>query len=172
MAEQKILSDLAKFHKSYTVMDNGCWQWRRAISRAGYGVMRVTCDSRPRAVNAHRWGYQQLVGPISPELTLDHLCRNRGCVNPAHLEPVTQGQNVRRGRAMDFKEYCKRGHLMSGDNLSILSSGKRRCLACKRFNNKQAWEKNHDTKLAYSRNYYHEKISPVSRRLKSDTGIN
>jgi len=73
---------------------------------------------------------------------------------------------------MDLKEYCKRGHLRAGDNLSIRASGKRVCLMCKRLNNKREWEENYHAKLAYHRNYYHEKISPVGRRLRSDTETN
>lgn len=71
-----------------------CWEWLGHRDRNGYG-----CFSQTRALRwrAHRLSYQLLVGPIPNGLVIDHLCRNTGCVNPDHLEPVTQLENVRRG---------------------------------------------------------------------------
>lgn len=162
MAKQMI-SDLEKFHNSYSIAANGCWIWQKAKSRAGYAIMRLTFDAKPRAVNAHRWGYIQIVGPISSGLTLDHLCRNTACVNPTHLEPVTHRENVRRGLAMQTNEYCKRGHSMSGDNLSVLANGKRRCLACKRRSNRQQWQRHYDELLSYHREYYRKRALEKKR---------
>lgn len=71
-----------------------CWFWTGAISRSGYGNF-WTGESY---VSAHRWSYEHFVGPIPEGLDLDHLCRVRNCVNPAHLEPVTRQENLRRGR--------------------------------------------------------------------------
>lgn len=77
---------------------SGCWRWTAAICPiTGYGKFHVG-EGRSIA-NAHRFGYLMLVGPIEDDLTLDHLCRNRWCVNPDHLEQVTRGENVRRGFA-------------------------------------------------------------------------
>ena len=70
-----------------------CWLWRASIRNHGYGRIKVN----GRAEQAHRVAYELLVGPIPEGLTLDHLCRVRLCVNPAHLEPVTQKVNIRRG---------------------------------------------------------------------------
>jgi hypothetical protein len=73
---------------------DGCWEWTGAMSRAtGYG--KATMNGR--SDGAHRIMYELIVGPIPTGLDLDHLCRNRICVNPAHLEPVTRSENVRRG---------------------------------------------------------------------------
>lgn len=72
-----------------------CWVWTPPLRPDGYGQFWVA--SKGRAIVAHRWSYEHHVGPIPEGLTLDHLCRNRSCVNPTHLEPVTRGENVRRG---------------------------------------------------------------------------
>lgn len=73
--------------------EEGCWLWRGALTERGYGLLR---DGR-RRVRAHRAFYQELVGPVPDGLVLDHLCRNPSCVNPGHVEPVTQAENIRRG---------------------------------------------------------------------------
>jgi hypothetical protein len=71
-----------------------CWIWQHARAKAGYGLTR---DEDKKTVTAHRVYYQRVVGPIPPKLQLDHLCRVRECVNPAHLEAVTNAENTRRG---------------------------------------------------------------------------
>jgi hypothetical protein len=75
--------------------ENGCWLWQAGLAHNGYGHLKVG----RRTVKAHRFAYELLVGPVLEHLELDHLCRVRSCVNPAHLEPVTHAENVRRGRA-------------------------------------------------------------------------
>lgn len=75
---------------------DGCWHWTAALMPNGYGYFRVSTPRR-RMVYAHRAAYELLVGPIPDGMVIDHLCRNKSCVNPEHLEVVTQGENVRRG---------------------------------------------------------------------------
>lgn len=73
----------------------GCWVWKAARDKDGYGVFKL---SQPRRqVKSHRYAYEQLKGPIPQGLGLDHLCRNRACCNPAHLEPASAATNQRRG---------------------------------------------------------------------------
>jgi hypothetical protein len=72
---------------------SGCWLWQRSKDRHGYGQVRKD----GRLVYAHRRAFERHVGPIPKGLYIDHLCRNPACVNPAHLEPVTHGENLRRG---------------------------------------------------------------------------
>lgn len=103
---------------------DGCWLWK-ASTRRRYG--RYDCEGKSHG--AHRFAYELLVGPIPEGLTLDHLCRNTLCVNPAHLEPVTVRENILRGR--DSKTHCKNGHRLSGDNV-LIRNGRRRCRACGR----------------------------------------
>lgn len=107
--------------------DGPCWLWTAGCTSRGYGAF--TANSRQRL--AHRVAYQLLIGPIPQGLTLDHLCRRRNCVRPDHLEPVPAGVNVLRGKGITAKnaskERCPRGH-----PYDLVSSGKRRCLRCKR----------------------------------------
>ena len=93
----------------------GCWEWQGTKDRAGYGRF----GSGKRGTNiVHRIAYLALVGPIPEGKELDHLCRNRGCCNPDHLEPVTHRVNLQRG-VQGAVTHCKWGHELSGDNLKL-----------------------------------------------------
>ena len=109
---------------------DGCWPWRGDRNGKGYGRMFVRrADGRPARIAAHRVMYERIVGPISAGLTIDHLCRNKVCVNPAHLEPVTIRENIRRGTS----DHCRRGHAFDEANTRLersKSGTRRRCRAC------------------------------------------
>jgi hypothetical protein len=80
---------------SVPVLPNGCWEWQRAtMPNGGYGRLARSLAEGTRA--AHRISYEEFIGPIPEGLVLDHLCNNTGCINPLHLEPVTQAENVYR----------------------------------------------------------------------------
>jgi hypothetical protein len=75
----------------------GCWPWCGYITPQGYGRYNRTIGGKRRAIQAHRLVYETEVGPIPEGMSLDHLCQNKWCVNPHHMEVVTRGENVSRG---------------------------------------------------------------------------
>lgn len=81
--------------------NSGCWVWQRCKSPEGY-AKSIRVDGHAYA--PHRFYYEQKYGPIPAGLALDHLCKNRLCVNPDHLQPVTQTQNTRRSRIAKLTE--------------------------------------------------------------------
>lgn len=84
----------------YEIAASGCWLWCKSMRSDGYGQVL----SGRAKIPAHRHIYERLIGPIPDELQLDHLCRNPRCVNPAHLEPVTQRENIRRSATTKLTE--------------------------------------------------------------------
>jgi len=112
------------------VSEAGCWEWTGYLDRDGYGVLN---DSH-RPKHAHRVSYQLFVGPIPLHMTIDHLCRNRPCVNPAHLEVVSRGENTLRGMSFSAinarKTACIHGHPFVGYNVYFRPSGGRSCRTC------------------------------------------
>jgi len=110
-----------------------CWKWLGQINDGGYGIVYW----HGKQVRAHRLSYEAHIGPIPHGLELDHLCRNRSCINPKHLEPVTRLENVRRGVGisvqMSKKTHCIRGHLYTAETTRIRSRGNsttRECITC------------------------------------------
>ncbi|HKY57619.1 MAG TPA: HNH endonuclease signature motif containing protein [Aeromicrobium sp.] len=122
-----------RFKARFSVAASGCWEWNGYRDKGGYG--RFSLDGQSRL--AHRVSYALFVGEIPEGLTLDHLCRNRCCVNPSHLEPVTQRINNIRGLGPTsvnaHKTHCKRGHEFTPDNIYVHpTNGGRVCRICKR----------------------------------------
>lgn len=123
----------------------GCWEWRGYRNTQGYGAFPFKHPELGWVlVLAYRLSYLLTNGPVRDGLELDHVCRNRGCCNPAHLEPVTHRENLVRGHPFGAQHslttHCPQGHEYAGDNLSLHRKknrqGKdyvsRECRACKR----------------------------------------
>lgn len=129
-------TQLARFWSKVLVTD-GCWPWQGYVAPDGYGRLNFSAVGRPQL--AHRLSYQHLVAEIPEGLQLDHLCRNRACVNPDHLEPVSNQENAKRGR-LARTTHCSRGHEYDEENTHFYR-GWRICRACwksRRLEKKQA----------------------------------
>jgi hypothetical protein len=112
--------------------ETGCWEWTGNRYRNGYAGLFWQGKTRL----AHRLTYEHFVGPIDEGLVIDHLCCNKACVNPAHLEPVTPRENTRRA----MRSHCVNGHPFSDEN-TWMHKGKRYCRTCRYLRNKEAQER-------------------------------
>ncbi len=116
--------------KSYAVTPTGCWEWTGPKQGQGYGIF----GSKPSRA-AHRAFYERFKGPIPAGLVIDHLCRNPSCVNPEHLEPVTNRENVMRGLKGVLHvqpSHCINGHEYTPENKLVNYRGHVKCRACNR----------------------------------------
>jgi hypothetical protein len=126
-------ADVARFWAKVEKQPDGCWVWVASRDAWGYGHF----GHRRVIRSAHRCAYEIAVGPIPDGLTIDHLCRNPACVNPAHLEPVTMTENLRRGMSPSAiharQTHCIHGHSFDERNTRIVENPYRRvCRACER----------------------------------------
>lgn len=120
-----------RFLARVTDAPGGCWQWTGYLMPNGYARISVNGERQ----YAHRVAYEAVRGPIPDGLVIDHLCRNRGCVNPDHLEAVTQRTNVLRGvsfaAARARQVRCLRGHRFTKANTYVAGNGTRKCRTCR-----------------------------------------
>ena len=139
-----MLSAIERFFKYVSFLPSGCWEWQGAKIK-GYGCF---WDGR-RYTRAHRFIYEYLNGAIPAGLESDHLCRNRACVNPKHIEPVTSRENTMRGLSPELlrqqqlsKTHCPQGHPYNTTNTYRYPNGRRDCRICREDASK-CWYKKH-----------------------------
>lgn len=125
-------SEVARIER-FVEFGSDCWIWTGSCQVDGYGRVQF----RGKSWRAHRAIYTLLVDEIPEGLVLDHLCRNPSCVNPEHLEPVTQQENSLRGLMGRLKTECPKGHLYSEENTYRNSRGHRYCRTCKRAKDRE-----------------------------------
>ena len=126
-----------RFNNKVEILESGCWRWKGALADPGYG--KIGLGGRETGeILAHRYSYIKAKGFIWPGNEIDHLCRNRWCVNPDHLEQVTHQENVRRGSAPSIlitkSRTCGKGHPRTPENIYWRKDrpGKWNCTECRR----------------------------------------
>lgn len=125
--------------RARVVKTDTCWNWTAAKTRKGYGWFQA--DGRPHL--AHRYAYTLAYGPLPDHIQLHHLCENKGCVRPDHLQPVTQAEHIdvtpsSPAHINASKTHCPQGHPYSTENTYIIpSTGGRMCRTCSRARNKE-----------------------------------
>lgn len=122
--------------------DTPCWEWTGWLTPKGYGQITRT----KKTMLVHRYVYELAIGDIPKGLQLDHLCRNRKCCNPAHLEPVTPKENCMRGEGIPAinaaKTSCPHGHEYTAENTVRAKDGRRICRACHNKRNRDIYYRN------------------------------
>ena len=129
--------DIKRVLSRITVNNQGCWEWKSPLHDGGYATMSV--DDKSQYI--HRLIYEYYHGQIQSDLQIDHLCRNRKCVNPIHLELVTQKENIMRGKGVgvlnSLKTQCPKGHPYTKENLIMYKDGSKKCRICHNERQKQ-----------------------------------
>ncbi len=127
---------IERFLQKINVADSGCWVWTASLGQKRYAQFGLNY----KMILGHRFIYEYYHGQICPDLTIDHLCRNRKCVNPIHLEQVTQKVNVLRGIGLCAvnarKTHCPQGHEYNNEN-TYINQGYRYCKTCLRDRNRR-----------------------------------
>lgn len=126
------------FERAVPEPNTGCWLWLSSMKPNGYGKVEIG----GRQLQAHRWSYEFYRNPIPHGMVIDHLCRVRCCVNPAHMEVVTQKQNLDRSECASAtngrKTHCNRGHALADPNLITRTQRRygatRECRTCTNAN--------------------------------------
>lgn len=126
--------DHERFLSRIAILDNGCWNYTFSKCQ-GYGVFYIRSNGKTKSYRAHRVSWEIFKGKIPEGMVLDHICRNKGCVNPSHLRVVSCKINTIENSdgpaAINAKKNaCPRGHLFAGENLYISPVGARMCKKC------------------------------------------
>lgn len=133
--EERLMSKVA-----WNGDEDECWTWQGAQMSGGYGIIQIAGAAKL----THRVSHEVFKGPIPEGLHIDHLCRTRLCINPAHLEAVTNVENIMRGEGFFAKNarvtHCPKGHPYAGENLLLTPEGYRLCRQCKR-ESKRVWQR-------------------------------
>jgi len=131
-----VSKDLLYLKERTTTNERGCWLWNHYVRADGYAVIGIRTSEGVKARYVHRLAFEAAFGPAPDGLQLDHLCRNRHCLNPLHLDPVTPRENTLRGTSPMAKNaaktHCKHGHEFSIENTRIRPEGGRSCRTCER----------------------------------------
>ena len=141
----RLIRSAAERFWTHVQTSDDCWIWTGSRDKQGYGLFSIEVGRW--SIRAHRYAYEHLIGPIPVGKVLDHIeCDNPSCVNPSHLEPVTNRSNVIRGTgptALNHrKTHCVNGHALFGDNVGIRKNGSRACKTCVRIRTKDLyWRK-------------------------------
>ena len=139
------------------MQETPCVIWGGSVNKNGYGYLYV--DGKQKL--AHRVAYETEIGPIPDGLVIDHLCRNRACVNTQHMEPVTIGENVLRGETgpgiNSRKTECIYGHSLA--DAYVAKDGRRACRTCRKDHARRYYQENAEAIKAKARTRYKEKVS-------------
>jgi len=129
-----------------------CMLWAKALTTKGYGFISYSKNGRQVRQQAHRALYEAEYGELPKELVLDHLCRNKACINLEHLEPVSNRENIMRGVLGELRTHCKQGHEKNETNTWVTPKGHTKCRICH-----NSWKRANRQK-----NYFKGKYSKVS----------
>ncbi len=140
----ELMGHVLRFRKHVRIeRPTDCHIWTGAVQSRGYGSFGF--GAKGKTVLAHRFAWEVAVGPIGPGLVIDHTCKNRLCVNPAHLETVNTRENNRRGDSPSARNgrrtHCVNGHAFTKANTLVRPDGRRACRACKIEDNRAAYWK-------------------------------
>lgn len=119
-----VKSPIERFLSKIVILENDCWEWGASKNHKGYGQFGVD----GKMLKSHRFIFEYYYGQICPDLVIDHLCQNRGCCNPIHLELVTNKENLHRSKMI--RTHCRKGHLITDETI-YLHNGYRHCKICR-----------------------------------------
>lgn len=135
---------VAKNGPTFSAELGPCWLWTAGAVKSNGGYYgRFRLPRQRKTISAHRWAWEDAHGPHSlpDSAVLDHLCRNTLCVNPAHLEPVTERKNILRGIGIAARyaarTHCNHGHEYTAENTRITKAGARLCRTCRRITSQE-----------------------------------